>query len=245
VLPMAGYAIRGVLYWQGEQDLKLGRQQPGTVERFHELLPALVRSWRADWQRGNIPFVLVQLPTGGGLQLGQTATPRPPAPPEPSLAVVMRQSTFNGLSEPATGLMVSIDIQGDVHPKDRDLYGYRLASVARATAYGESFVYSGPIYSSMTVENGNHVRLRFRPNTAEGLTAEGGALDGFSISADGQTFVWANAEIEGDEVVVWNDAVTAPSVVHYAWDHFPTWANLFNGDGLGAAPFSTTETPAP
>ena len=245
IQPLAGYAIRGVLYWQGEQDLKVARQKPGTIEHYHELLPALIRSWRADWQSGNIPFVVVQLPTGGGLQSGQTPTPLPELPPEPGIAVNMRQATFNGISEPATALAVSVDIEGSVHPKDHDLYGYRLAAAALGTAYGYSFEYSGPIYSSMTIEDGNRVRLKFRTNTADGLHALGGPLAGFSISGNGTDFVWAQAEIQGDEVVVWNDAVASPSVVHYAWDHRPTWANLFNVADLGAAPFSSTETPAP
>ncbi len=246
VQPFAGYAIRGILYWQGEQDLKLARQHPGNIDIFYHLLPALIRSWRADWQSGNIPFVLVQLPTGGGLQLEQTVDPLPPAPPAEGIAVRMRQATFNGLSEPATTLMVSVDVEGAVHPKDRELYGYRLANAALGgSAYGESFAYSGPIYASMALEPAGRVRIHFKPNTAEGLVAEGGPLQGFSISEDGENFVWAQAEIQGNEVVVWNDQVAAPTVVHYAWDHFPTWANLFNSTGLGTAPFSTTETPAP
>jgi sialate O-acetylesterase len=245
VRPFAGYAIKGVLYWQGEQDLKLARQHPGHIDSFYHLLPALIRSWRADWQRGNLPFVLVQLPTGGGLQSGEAAAPLPELPPQEDIAVRMRQATFNGLSEPETALTVSVDIEGAIHPKDRALYGYRLASVARGSAYGQSFDFSGPIYSSMSVEEGGRVRLRFKPNTAEGLHAMGGPLAGFSISGDGTTFVWAEAEIQGNEVVVWNDAIAGPGVVRYAWGHRPTWANLFNGADLGAAPFSTTETPAP
>jgi sialate O-acetylesterase len=245
VQPLAGFAIRGIVYWQGEQDLKLARQDPGNIDHFYHLLPALARAWRADWQIGQIPFVFVQLPTGGGLQQGQVVTPLPPSPPSPDIAMRMRQATFNGLSEPGTALMVSIDIPGSVHPRDHDLYGYRLATAALGTTYGESFAYSGPIYASMSIESGGHVRLKFKPNTADALQAVGGPLQGFSISADGQNFVWAQAEIQANEVVVWNDSIPSPSVVHYAWDKYPTWANLFNGAGLGTAPFSTTETPAP
>ena len=245
IRPFAGYAIRGVVYWQGEQDLKLSRQEIGSVEHYYHLLPALIRSWRSEWQSGDIPFVVVQLPTGGGLQVDEIPDPLPDSPPPPDIAALMRRATFNGLSEPATALAVSIDIAGGVHPRDRRLYAHRIANAALGTTYGRSFAYSGPLYSSMGVENGNRVRLHFKAGTADGLQAVGGPLQGFAISTDGETFVWAQAEIDGSDVVVWNDAVTAPAVVRYGWSRTPTWANLFNGDNLGAAPFSTAEAPAP
>jgi sialate O-acetylesterase len=242
---IVGAAIRGVVYWQGEQDLKLSRQDLGSALRYFDLLPALVRSWRIAWDRSDLPFVLMQLPTGGGLQIDETVEALPASPPDPDIAALMRRATFNGLSEPGTTLTVSIDVRGGTHPRDRALFGERMANNARAGVYGEGLVYSGPIYSSMTIESGNRVRLAFKPDTAIGLQAVGGPLQGFSISGDGETFVWANAEIEGDEVVVWNDAVAAPTVVRYAWARRPEWANLFNAAGLGAAPFSTETTVAP
>lgn len=243
--PLEGYAIRGVVWWQGEQDLKLARQEIGSVLHYYHLLPALVRSWRVAWQRSDLPFVLMQLPTGGGMQIEDGPAPLPAAPPEPDNATLMRRATFHGLSAPDTTLTISVDIRGGVHPRDRELYAHRIANNARASAYGESFAYSGPIYSSMSVEGGNRVRLSFRPGTAEGLQAVGGPLQGFSISGDGETFVWASAEIDGNQVVVWNDDVPVPTVVRYAWAREPEWANLFNGDLLGAAPFSTEDPPAP
>lgn len=243
--PVAGGAIRGVVYWQGEQDLKLARQEIGSVEHYYYLLPALIRSWRAAWQRSDLPFVLVQLPTGGGIKLDEEPDALPPEPETPDIATLMRRATFNGLSEPDTALTISVDIDGGVHPRDRALYAHRIANAARGSAYGESFEYSGPVYASMSIESGNHVRLAFKPNTADGLQAIGGPLQGFAISGDGENFVWAEAAIEGSEVVVWNDAVPSPTVVRYAWARTPTWANLFNAAGLGAAPFSTDEHPAP
>jgi sialate O-acetylesterase len=243
--PVVGLAIRGVVYWQGEQDLKLARQDVGSVLHYFDLLPALVRAWRTAWDRSDLPFVLVQLPTGGGMRVDETVEELPDSPPDPDIAALMRRATFNGLSEPGTTLTVSVDVRGGTHPRDRGLFGQRLANNARAGAYGEGFVYSGPIYSSMAIESGGRVRLSFRTGTAAGLQAIGGPLQGFAISADGETFVWANAVIEGEEVVVWNDAVATPAVVRYAWARDPDWANLFNGDGLGAAPFSTETTPAP
>lgn len=245
IAPLEGYAIRGVVWWQGEQDLKLARQDVGSVLHYYHLLPALVRSWRAAWQRSDLPFVLMQLPTGGGFRIERGLEPLPPVPPEPDNATLMRRATFHGLSEPGTTLTVSVDVRGGVHPRDRELYAHRIANNARASAYGESFAYSGPIYSSMSVEDGNRVRLAFRPGTADGLQVVDGAPQGFAISGDGETFVWAEAEIQGSEVVVWSDEVPNPTVVRYAWARNPEWANLFNGDLLGAAPFSTEDPPAP
>jgi len=245
IAPFAGAAVRGIVYWQGEQDLKLSRQDVGSVERYYHLLPALVRSWRSAWQRSDLPFVIVQLPTGGGLKLDENVEPLPVVPPQPDIATLMRRATFNGLSEPGTALTVSIDVRGGVHPRERGLFAQRIANAARGTVYGESFVFSGPIYSSMSIEAAGRVRLRFKAGTADGLQAVGGPLQGFAISADGETFVWAQAQIEANEVVVWDDAIPSPTVVRYAWTREPTWANLFNGDGLGTAPFSTDEFPAP
>jgi sialate O-acetylesterase len=243
--PVVGAAVRGIVYWQGEQDLKLSRQDVGSVLRYFDLLPALVRSWRDAWDRSDLPFVLVQLPTGGGMKIDETVEELPEAPSDPDIAALMRRATFNGVSEPGTTLTVSVDVRGGTHPRDRALYGQRMANNARAGVYGESFPYSGPIYSSMAIESGNRVRLSFRPDTAEGLQAVGGPLQGFAISEDGETFVWANAEIEGNQVVVWNDLIAAPTVVRYAWARRPEWANLFNGSGMGAAPFSTETIVAP
>ena len=89
------------------------------------------------------------------------------------------------------------------------------------------------------------MRLRFRENTASGLQAAGGSLQGFAISADGESFVWAEAEIQGDEVVVWSAELPNPTTVRYGWAASPRWANLVNAAGLGAAPFSTEATPGP
>jgi sialate O-acetylesterase len=243
--PVAGAAVRGIVYWQGEQDLKLSRQDLNSVLRYFDLLPALVRSWRDAWDRSDLPFVLMQLPTGGGMKIDDAVEELPEAPPNPDIAALMRRATFNGLSEPGTTLTVSVDVRGGTHPRDRALYGQRMANNARAGVYGETFPYSGPVYSSMAIESGNRVRLSFRDGTAEGLQAVGGPLQGFAISEDGETFAWANAEIDGNQVVVWNDLVAAPTVVRYAWARYPEWANLFNGAGLGAAPFSTETIVAP
>jgi sialate O-acetylesterase len=135
-----------------------------------------------------------------------------------------------------------VDLEGGIHPRDTDLYARRLADHALALVYGHDIAYSGPLYSSMTIE-GDRIRIRYRSGTAEGLNAQGSSLDGFAISGDSATWFWADAAIEGNEVVLSSTSVAAPVAARYAWASRPTWANLFNGAGLGAASFATDVTP--
>ncbi len=231
IAPLQPYAIRGVIWWQGEKD---------TVrpDAYAHLLPALIRSWRNEWGQGDFPFLFVQLPTGGGVKGDEVPAPQPPDPPAVRIFPRMRDAYFKALSVPNTGMVVSLDIEGGRHPPNKEEYGGRFARVALGAVYGQAITYSGPIFDSANLE-GNRIRLRFRPNTATGLYALGGdPLQGFSVASFDGIFVWAQAQVEGDEVVVWNDQVTYPRGVRYAFADEPRWANLFNGDGLGAAPFS-------
>lgn len=237
--PLLPLALRGVCWWQGEAD----DMRPSQYETS---LQGLIRSWREDFGRPNLPFLFVQLPTGGGLRWGEAVASLPPKQPIQLVVPRMRNAYLKALSLPNTGMVISIDLPGGTHPRGKDLYGERLARVALATVYGAwQGNYSGPIYSHFTRE-GDRLRVFFRPNTAIGLRAGGGApLQGFAISGDGQSFEWANAEIQGSQVVVWHHAIPAPVAVRYAYDSSPRWANLFNADGLAAAPFSSDAEPGP
>jgi sialate O-acetylesterase len=135
-------------------------------------------------------------------------------------------------------MAVTIDIgeANDIHPKNKQDVGKRLALAARAIAYGENIVYSGPIYDGMTVE-GNKIRIRFK-HTGSGLVAKGEKLTGFAIAGEDGKFVWAEAKIEGDTVVVWSPNVEKPVAVRYAWADNPD-CNLYNQEGLPASPFRT------
>jgi sialate O-acetylesterase len=155
----------------------------------------------------------------------------------------MRHTYLRSLEQfPATSLVTSIDLRGGIHPRDPVAYAGRLADHALALVYGQSVVYSGPIYSSMSIE-GASIRIRYRAGTAEGLFTHEGGLTGFALSSNGSTWHWAEAVIEGNEVVLTSSEVPAPTAARYAWLSRPTWANLFNGAGLGAAPFATDVTP--
>lgn len=235
--PLKGLAFRGVAWWQGEAD-------DGQPSQYHHLLPALIRSWRTDWGRPDLPFVFVQLPTGGGMRSTDALSPLPERPPFTTLESQMRNTYLHALALPHTGMVISTDLDGGTHPRNREFYGRRLARVAAATVYGAPGIYSGPIFAFATHE-GSRLRLHFRTGTASGLQALGGALQGFSISADNKTFEWADAAIEGSTVVLWNDNIPHPTAARYGWSNKQRWANLFNAEGLAAAPFSTDVEPGP
>jgi sialate O-acetylesterase len=146
------------------------------------------------------------------------------------------------LSLPNTGQAITIDVgdPNDIHPRNKRDVGRRLALVARRVAYGDrSIVPSGPTFRSHTVQGGRVV-IRFA-NRGAGLVLRGadGSVAGFVIAGADRRFVRAEARIEGDSVVVWNDAVPTPVAVRYAWANNPAGVNLYNREGLPAAPFRT------
>jgi sialate O-acetylesterase len=145
------------------------------------------------------------------------------------------------LALPNTGQAVTIDVgdADDIHPKNKQDVGHRLALAALAVAYGKSLVASGPTYRSYTVRDGRVVvRL---DHLGSGLVARGteGSVGGFAIAGSDRKLVWAKARIEGDSVLVWSERVPRPIAVRYAWSNNPQSANLYNREGLPAAPFRT------
>jgi sialate O-acetylesterase len=155
----------------------------------------------------------------------------------------LREAQLMTLSLPKTGMAVAIDIGdgSDIHPKNKQEVGYRLALAARAIAYGQDVIYSGPIYESMAV-TGDKIRLRFK-HVYGGLTGKTSpALAGFEIAGEDRKFVAAEAKVEGDTVVARSEKVPHPVAVRYAWGMNP-WCNLYNQAGLPASPFRTDEWP--
>lgn len=226
VAPAAAYAITGVLWYQGESNT-------GNAAQYHLLLPALIQDWRSKWGKGALPFLYVQLPNFGDADY---------LPSESSWAV-LREAARKTLSLPNTGMAITIDLGewNDIHPDNKKDVGERLALAARKMVYGEKdLVSSGPLFQSSKIE-GSKIRLRFT-STGSGLVAiDGEELSGFAIAGADKKFVWANAKIEGDNVVVWHDAVSQPMYVRYAWADNPFGANLYNKEGLPASPFRTDE----
>ena len=153
----------------------------------------------------------------------------------------MRESQLKTLALHDTGRAVTIDIGAalEIHPKNKQDVGRRLARWAMRDCYGEKDIeVSGPLYAAKAVE-GDKIRLRFT-HTGGGLKAKGGELKGFAVAGADKKFVWAQARIDGDSVVVWNDAMKSPAYVRYAWADNPE-CTLYNGAGLPASPFRTDE----
>jgi len=224
VAPAIRYGIKGFLWYQGEAN-------SGSPHEYRKLLPALIADWRAKWKEGDIPFLFVQLPNYMEVQYS----------PSESQWAELREAQLDALSVPHTGMAVAIDAGewNDVHPLDKKDVGDRLALEAERLGYGDSSVVaSGPIYQSARVE-GNTVVLSFT-GIGSGLMSKGGSeLQQFAIAGADKKFVWADARIEGDHVVVSSPDVSEPLYVRYAWADNPEGANLYNKEGLPASPFRT------
>ena len=226
LLPLIPYALRGVIWYQGESNASRAYQ-------YRSLFPTMIRSWRDDWQEGDFPFYFVQL---------ANFKERKPQPGDSDWAE-LREAQLMTLRQPNTGMAVIIDIgQADnIHPTNKQDVGKRLALWALAKDYGRKLVYSGPIYRGMT-KKGNEISLEF-DHVGGGLVAKGGGhLEGFAIAGADRKFVWADASIAGDTVVVSSPRVSDPVAVRYAWADNPA-CNLYNKEGLPASPFRTDDWP--
>jgi sialate O-acetylesterase len=221
IAPETPYAIKGVIWYQGESNSKLA-----FAPMYAKLFPALIADWRAQWHEGDFPFLYVQISN-----FTSNAT---------EAWAIIREAQRRSLSVANTGMAVTIDIgdPGNVHPPDKQTVGARLALAARALAYGESVEYSGPLFRQ-AAPDGDGVRVCF-DHTAHGLVAKGDALQGFEIAGDDGRFVTAAARIDGETVVVSNAQVAAPKYVRYGWANAPV-VNLFNSEGLPASPFTSEE----
>lgn len=226
IAPVVNYTIKGIVWYQGESNA-------GNPEEYKRLFPAMIQDWREKWQQGNLPFLYVQLPNF------MEATYLPAE----SNWALMREAALQTLAMPNTAIAVTIDLGewNDIHPDNKKDVGERLALAARKLAYGEkSLVSSGPLYESSKVE-GNKIIISFT-NTGSGLVSiDGEELSRFAIAGEDKKFVWANAKIEGDKVVVWSEEVPQPKYVRYAWADNPFGANLYNKEGLPASPFRTDQ----
>ena len=161
--------------------------------------------------------------------------------PSESDWALLREAQLKSLSVPNTALTVTIDLGewNDIHPDNKKDVGERLALTAMKLSYQKDIVYSGPIFQSSEIMDGNKISIRFS-NTGTGLITNDNEEPGdFAIAGADKKFVWAKARIEGDKIVVWNEAVTQPKYVRYAWADNPVHPNLYNKEGLPASPFRT------
>jgi sialate O-acetylesterase len=219
--PLMPYAIRGAIWYQGEANL-------GGAYRYRTLLPAMIANWRQDWGQGDFPFGIVQL------------APWRYNGADPACWAELCEAQRMTLDKsPNTGLAVTVDIGDikDIHPKNKQDVGRRLALWAMAKVYGKNIVYSGPIYKSMKVE-GNKIRLDFDHVGGGLIASDGKPLTEFTIAGEDKKFVPAVAEIDGQTVVVHSDAVANPVSVRFGWQDCAQ-PNFANKEGLPTSPFRT------
>jgi len=237
IAPLVPLAMRGAIWYQGESNGSEG-------ESYYHKKRALIGGWREKFQQGDFPFYFVQL-----------ADFREPTddPKGGDGWARLREAQLDTLQVPNTGMAVIIDIgeARDIHPKNKQDVGRRLALWALAHDYGKDLVYSGPLYKDMKVE-GDKIRITF-DHVGSGLIVgkkDGkkpveevvdGELKRFAIAGADQNWHWADAKIDGDTVVVSSDEVKNPVAVRYAFSMNPEGANLYNKEGLPASPFRTDE----
>lgn len=228
--PLLPLPIRGVIWYQGESNANNLEQARAYREQFR----TLITSWRGTWASGPdaFPFLWVQLPNFG--------TPDS-IPPLHAAWAAQRESMEAALALPKTGRAITIDVgeADDIHPRNKEDVGARLALVARRVAYGEPVLASGPAYRSH-VMRGDTAVVSFG-NVGGGLLSGTGGdrVAGFEIAGADRRFVWANARIVGTRVKVWSDRVSRPAAVRYAWANNPGRAELYNQKKLPAVPFRT------
>ena len=236
VAPIKPYAVRGVLWYQGETNGDRHAGCSGGYD-YQRLLPLLINDWRGLWGQERMPFYIVQLanfcaPTNDPNNQSVWAW-----------AEVREAQSMASEKVADCALAVTLDIgdRTNIHPGNKQEVGRRLALIARSKVYGENdVVCSGPRYRALKVD-GNAVRVEFDSDNG-GLVAKDGKLTGFAIAGADRKFVWAEAKIAGHTVVVSSPSIAAPVAVRYAWQ-VGAEACLFNGAGLPASPFRSDDWP--
>jgi sialate O-acetylesterase len=216
--PLVSFTLKGVIWYQGESNADRAYQ-------YRKLFPSLIKSWRKDWKQ-DLPFYFVQI------------APFYKQNPEIREAQLLTFKTI-----PNTGMAVITDSGDslDIHPRNKEVVGERLALWALAKNYGKSNIaYSGPVYQSMKIE-GNKIILHF-DFVNNGLASRESDLKEFTIAGADQKFVPARAVIKGNTVEVWSSEINNPVAVRFAWKNFMR-PNFYNGAGLPASPFRTDDWP--
>jgi sialate O-acetylesterase len=221
VSPLMPLSIKGAVWYQGESNVTRARE-------YRDLLFTMITDWREQWGQGEFPFYIVQLANYYGV---------PKEPGDGGVARVREAQLQVAKTTPASGLAVAIDIgEESIHPLNKQDVGKRLALQALHKTYGRDVPCDGPIYRGMTVEE-NAIRIAF--DHADGLVARDWPPKWFAIAGDDKKFVWPDARIDGQSVVVTSPQVPHPVAVRYAWADNPEGCNLSNAAGLPASPFRT------
>jgi len=226
IYPYIQFPIKGAIWYQGESNA-------GRANQYRTLFPAMIKDWRTKWGVGDFPFYFVQLANFMA----------PTDQPVNSEWAELRDAQKQTLSLKNTGMAVIIDAgeEKDIHPKNKQDVGKRLAYAALAKTYGVKMAFSGPMYKSHQI-SGNTVTLNFTSTDGGLKIKNGNELKGFQVAGADQKFHWAKATIKGNQVVVSSEAVANPVAVRYAWANNPP-STLYNGADLPASPFKTDSWP--
>ena len=226
IAPLIPFAFQGAIWYQGESNA-------GRAHEYRTLFPDMIQNWRRDWGQGDFPFMAVQLAPFKKIKDN---------PGESDWAELREAQVLATKVLPKVGAAVITDVgeENNIHPRKKEPVGARLALAARGIAYGQKIVYSGPAYRSMKIEE-DKIVLSF-DHVGSGLESRGGSLKGFAIAGEDRKFVWANAQIAGDKVIVSSPEVVKPVAVRFGWADYPV-VNLWNKNGLPASPFRTDEFP--
>ena len=225
--PIKNYSIKGAIWYQGESNARRAFQYQTTFSN-------MITNWRENFNQGDFPFCFVLL-----------ANYRKPFDqPKESDWAELREAQLMAKKLPNVGYASAIDIgnAGNIHPKNKQEVGRRLMLDASNIAYKEDIVSRGPEYNTIEVLN-NKIVVSFQPSKSQLVAKDKkyGYLKGFQIAGEDKKFYWAKAQISGDKVLAWSDEVQSPVAIRYAWAENPDDANLYNVDGLPAAPFRSDQ----
>jgi sialate O-acetylesterase len=228
IYPLLNLPVTGAIWYQGESNASRAYQ-------YRTLFPLMIESWREKWNQPDLHFFFVQLAN----------YMKPDDIPVESDWAELREAQSMTLSLPYTGMAVTIDIgeEKDIHPRNKQDVGYRLALHALKSVYGKPVVTNGLVYKSMRVE-GERAFLSFDLQGSNLVVNDKyGYIKGFSIAGADKKFYWARARLRDNQIIVSSDKVSMPVAVRYAWSNNPGDANLFNTEGLPASPFRTDDWP--
>ncbi len=222
--PLIPFGIKGFIWYQGESNAY-------DAAAYRELFPMMINDWRIRWNQGYLPFLFVQL---------ANFMKENEQPTESDWAELRESQTYT-LRLPNTGMACAIDVgdANDIHPRNKQEVGRRLALQAEKIAYGKNLVAQGPMFKGYKQDD-DKIIVEFDEAFGGLKTSDNGSIQGFAIAGDDQIFHWAQAQIDGNTVVVSSSKVKKPVAVRYAWADNPK-CNLINGAGLPAIPFRTDE----
>lgn len=226
ICPIVPFAVKGIVWYQGESNAYVKR-----ADTYGEMLPAMIKLWRNDWKRTDLPFIIIQITPN---RIPQTN------PNEKSgIAIVQEAQLKATQTVPYTALVTTMDVaERDVHYHSKEPVGERVMKAVLHLAYGENIEYCGPVYKSMKIV-GKTVIVDFT-HAENGLMQKGDTLKGFVIAGNDKKFYFAAAQIKGKTAVISSPDVSQPVAVRYGWADFPS-VNLFNKEGIPASPFRTDD----